>query len=310
MRSRSVLTVIWLVGFALFFAACSSKPSKPKSIIQIDGSSTVFPITEAMAEEFGIQNPDVNVIVGISGTGGGFKKFARGEVDIVDASREIDPSEVKAFLDSQHTKFIGLRVALDGLAVVTHPKNTFLNCLTVSELKKIWEQGSKVQKWSDVHSNWPARPIKLYGPGTESGTFDYFTKAINGKEKNSRPDYTASEDDNTLVLGVSGDKNSLGYFGYAYYTENKERLRLVAVDGGGGCILPGDSTVNDSTYKPLSRPLFIYVRLDAAAREEIKDFIRFFILNAKELVPESGYTAFPESVYSEELAKFEEFIKK
>ena len=237
--------------------------------IRIDGSSTVFPITEAVAEEFQKLHRKVRVTVGISGTGGGFKKFTTGQTDINDASRPIKGKE-KDKAAKNGIDYIDLPVAYDGLSVVINPKNDFLDYLTVTELRKIWQPGSTVKNWNDVRPDWPNKPIKLYGPGAVSGTFDYFTKKINGKSQASRSDYTASEDDNVLVMGVAGDTYSLGYFGYAYYKENQDKLKVVAIDGGDGPIKPSEMTINDGTYKPLSRPIFIYVNNKAAKRPVIK----------------------------------------
>jgi phosphate transport system substrate-binding protein len=272
--------------------------------VHIDGSSTVYPITEAVAEEFQAQHRNVRVTVGISGTGGGFKKFCAGETDISDASREIKESE----LDACHARGIEpdqLSVAIDGLSVVVNSQNDFVDCLTTEELKRIWEPGSKVQTWKDVRPEFPAQQIKLYGPGTDSGTFDYFTEAIMGEEDASRPDFTASEDDNVLVQGVTGDRYALGYFGYAYYAENTDKLKVLGIDGGGGCVKPTPETVQEGTYSPLSRPLFIYVKEDALARDEVEAFVRFYLENAGELAPQVGYVALSPERYQQQLTKIE-----
>ena len=269
--------------------------------IRVDGSSTVFPITEAVAEEFAKVRKDVRVTVGISGTGGGMKRFGAGEIDIVDASRPIKQKEIDAAL-AGGVAFIELPVAYDGLSIVVNPKNDWVDHLTVAELKKIWEPASKVKNWSDVRAGWPAREIKLYGPGADSGTFDYFTEAINGKAQASRSDYQASEDDNTLVMGVAGDKDALGYFGFAYYEENAERLKLVAVDGGTGPVLPSTESIKTGKYVPLSRPLFIYVR--KSNRPEIKEFVKFYLDNAAELAAEVGYVALSPELYKAAHARF------
>jgi phosphate transport system substrate-binding protein len=274
---------------------------KLKGNIEIDGSSTVFPISQAVAEEFRKTNPAVQVPVGISGTGGGFKRFSAGETDISDASRPIKQTEVDAAAKNG-VEYIELAVAYDGLSILVNKSNSFVTCVTTAELKKIWEPGSKVAKWNDVRPEWPADPIRLYGPGTDSGTFDYFTEAINGKEDASRADYTASEDDNVLVQGIAGDKNSLGYFGFAYYNENKDKLKLVAVDSGNGCVLPSEQTINDGTYKPLSRPLFIYVKKKSLERPEVKAFVTFYLENAAALSAEVGYVPLPAKDYQSQLA--------
>jgi len=243
--------------------------------------------------------------VGISGTGGGFKKFTAGETDISDASRPIDPAEAE-----QATRigiqYIELPVAFDGLSILVNPASDFVSSLTVEELKRIWQPESKVRRWSDVRRGWPNREIHLYGPGTDSGTFDYFTQAIVGKEKASRADFSASEDDNVLVQGIAGDRDSLGYFGFAYYAENKDRLKLVAVDGGKGPVLPSAETILNGTYQPLSRPIFIYVNTKAAARPEVQAFVRFYLTQAKNLVAQVGYVPLPDRVYELALQRFEQ----
>jgi phosphate transport system substrate-binding protein len=263
--------------------------------VRIDGSSTVYPITEAVVEEFGKLHPRVRPTVGISGTGGGFKKFLLGETDINDASRPISPREVAEAAKSG-IEFIELPVAYDGICVVVNKDNTFLNEITVEQLRSIWQPGSTVEKWSDVDPSWPDQPIKLYGPGTDSGTFDYFTKVVNGKEKACRADFTASEDDNMLVQGVAGDPNSLGFFGFAYYAENTERLKLIPVDAGRGPVAPTHDTINDGTYAPLSRPLFLYVRPQALERDAVAAFVEFYLENAAALATEVKYVALPAEV--------------
>jgi phosphate transport system substrate-binding protein len=269
--------------------------------ISIDGSSTVYPISEAVAEEFMAANPGgTRVTVGTSGTGGGFKRFCAGETDISNASRPIKDSE-KQICAQNNVTYQAITVGYDGLTVVVNPKNTFAQCLKLEELKKIWEPGSTVKNWSDVRPGFPNQPIKLYGPGTASGTFDYFTEAVVGKEDASRADYTASEDDNTLVQGVEGDEHALGYFGYAYYKENAAKLKEVGIDAGSGCVLPTEQTVKDGTYKPLSRPLFIYVKTAALQRPEVKAFVEFYLNNASKLVPAVGYVALDAAKYTESL---------
>lgn len=273
--------------------------------ISIDGSSTVYPISEAVAEEFGTATGGkVRVTVGLSGTGGGFKRFCAGETDISNASRPIKDSE-KQLCEGAGVQYEEIMVAYDGLTVAVNPANNFTQCLTVDELKKIWEPGSKVKNWSQVRAGFPNSELKLYGPGTSSGTFDYFTEAVMGKEDASRADYTASEDDNVLVQGVSGDANSLGYFGYAYYKENAGKLKAVQVDGGTGCIAPSEETIKNGTYKPLSRPLHIYVKRAALERPEVKAYVKFYLENAPQLVPQVGYVAVEEAKYQEGLSKLE-----
>lgn len=306
-----------LVGAVVILAGCSGeKRAGPESTggttglsgrIVIDGSSTVAPISEAVSEEFKQIHQGVDVPVGTSGTGGGFKKFANKEIDIADASRPIKKSEEEA-AHKNGVEFIELPIAYDGLSVVVNPKNTWATSLTVAELKKIWEPGSKINNWSQVRPGFPNKPLKLYGPGTDSGTFDYFTDAIMGKERASRPDYTASEDDNVLVQGVEGDEGALGYFGYAYYEENKDKLKLVAIDAGTGPVLPSTETIQNGTYQPLSRPLFIYVRRDAADRPEVQEFVKFYLKEAKNLVRSVGYVPLPDRGYELALQRFEKRI--
>jgi phosphate transport system substrate-binding protein len=268
--------------------------------IKIDGSSTVFPISQAVAEEFMKENPGVKVTVAESGTGGGFKKMAAGEIDIADASRTIKDDE-KSAAAAKGIEPVEIPVAYDGIAVVVNKENKFVDSLKVEELKKIWEPNSKVKTWKDVRPEWPAEPIKLYGPGTASGTFDYFTKEIVGEEKKSRTDYTASEDDNVLVKGVEGDKGALGYFGFAYYLENKDQLKIVKIDAGKGAIEPTEKTIKDGTYAPLSRKIYIYPAKKALARPEVKAFVKFYLEMAKDMVKEVGYVPLPDSDYQKGL---------
>ncbi len=268
--------------------------------IEVDGSSTVFPITQAVAEEFQQVYPDIRVNVGVSGTGGGFKRFTVGETDITDASRPIKDSE-KELAQQNGVEYVELRIALDGIAVVVNKDNTWVDYLTVEELKMMWEPESTVDSWDDIRPEWPAQPIRLYGPGTDSGTFDYFTAEIVGEEDASRPDFTASEDDNILVQGIAGDQYSLGYFGYAYYAENRDKLRIIPIDSGNGPVTPSDSTINGGQYTPLSRPLFIYVSKSSLEKPEVKTFVEFYMENALNLVSEVGYTPLPEEVYADNL---------
>ncbi len=270
--------------------------------ILIDGSSTVYPITEAVAEEFLAVAPQVRVTVGISGTGGGFQKFCNGETSISNASRPIKESEIQA-CQANGIEYIELPVAYDGLAVMVNPQNDWVECLSVEELKKIWEPAAQgvVTNWNQVRPEFPNAPLSLYGPGVDSGTYDYFTQAIVGEEGASRGDFTASEDDNVLVQGIAGDPNALGFFGLAYYEENTDKLKLVAIDNGSGCVLPSAETVNNGTYQPLSRPIFIYVRVDEAERPEVEAFVNFYLDNMATLAREVGYVELPESIV--ELAK-------
>ncbi len=271
--------------------------------VKLDGSSTVAPITMAAAEMFMEQQPRVRVMVGISGTGGGFKKFLDQKpslrTDISDASRSIKPSELER-AKKLGIEFIEVPIGIDGIAVMVHPSNTFCDHLTVAELKRIWAPGSAITNWSQVREGFPSLSLKLYGPGTDSGTFDYFTKAICGKEKSSRSDYTASESDNVLVRGIAGDKGSLGYFGYSYYEANHDKLRLVGVDNNNGTpVKPSLDVIRSGTYKPLSRPMFLYVNKTAYERPEVKAFLRFFFENARMIVehPRVNYVALSEELY-------------
>ena len=271
--------------------------------VKLDGSSTVAPITMAAAEMFMEQQPRVRVTVGISGTGGGFKKFLDAKpslrTDISDASRSIKPSELKRATE-QGIEFIEVPIGIDGIAVMVHPSNTFCGHLTVAELKRIWEPGSAITNWSQVRKGFPDLSLKLYGPGTDSGTFDYFTKAICGKEKASRSDYTASESDNVLVRGIAGDKGSLGYFGYSYYAANHDKLKLVGIDNNNGTpVEPSLDVIRSGTYKPLSRPMFLYVNKTAYERPEVKAFLGFFFENARSIVehPRVNYVALSDELY-------------
>jgi phosphate transport system substrate-binding protein len=273
--------------------------------IAVDGSSTVYPISEAVAEEFGLQTSgDVRVTVGVSGTGGGFKRFCTGETAISNASRPIKEEEI-ALCEQNGVDFTELTVAIDGLTVAVNPDNAFVECLTVEELRSVWAPGSTVNNWAQVRSGFPDQELSLYGPGTNSGTFDYFTEVIMGEAGASRGDYTASEDDNVLVQGVEGDPNALGYFGYAYYIENEGRMKAVAVDGGNGCVAPTTETVAGGTYAPLSRPLMIYVNNAMLEQPHVAQFVRFYLENAAELVPQVGYVALEPARYQEELGKLD-----
>jgi phosphate transport system substrate-binding protein len=276
------------------------------AIVKIDGSSTVYPITEAVAEDFQKERKGaVKVTVGISGTGGGFKKFCRGETDIVNASRPILKKEMDD-CKKMGIQYVEMPIAFDALTVVVNPKNDWSKTITVAELKKIWEPAAqgKITKWSQVNPTWPDETIKLYGAGADSGTFDYFTEAIVGKAKSSRGDFTASEDDNVLVQGVASDKNGLGFFGFAYYAENKKKLKVVAIDAGKGAVVPSAQTVEDGTYQPLSRPVFIYVNIKSAERPEVRQLIEFYMKNAPALVQEVKFFSLPAQAYATNLKHF------
>ena len=280
-------------------------------IVKIDGSSTVYPVTEAVAEEFQkAKQGRIKVTVGISGTGGGFKKFCRGETDISDASRPILKQEMDVCKQAG-IEYVELPVAFDALTVMVNPKNNWAPSMTVAELKKIWEPSAqgKIMNWNQIRSSWPDTPLKLYGAGADSGTFDYFTEAITGKAKSSRGDFTASEDDNVLVQGISTDPLALGFFGLAYYESNKGKLKLVPIDdrndsNGKGPVLPTVKTVEEGTYQPLSRPIFIYVSKTSASKPEVDDFVNFYLKNARTLTAEVGYIPLPDDIYAQVLDRF------
>ena len=279
--------ILLLASLSLLLVGCggSKEGTGLKGEVLIDGSSTVAPISQAVAEEFSKENSDVNVSVGISGTGGGLKKFVSGEIDIADASRAMKPEELTS-AKKNGIEFIELKIGLDGLTVVANPENTWAQNLTTEDLKKIWADGSTVKTWKDVNPAWPAEPIKLYGPDQDSGTYDYFIEEILGKDGKIRKDYSPSSDDNQLVQGVEGDKGALGYFGYAYYLEQKDKLKALSING----ISPSDETVKNGTYKPLSRPLYIYINKKSfTEKAQVKSFVQFYIKNAAELVKSSGY---------------------
>jgi phosphate transport system substrate-binding protein len=310
-----------MLVFVALFTGCGSKENSKSEgsgettaasgAISIDGSSTVYPITEAVAEEFRLEHGDVKITVGVSGTGGGFKKFSRGETHINNASRPIKEQEA-ATCKENNISYVELTVAFDGLAVLVNKENTWVNDITVEELKKIWEPAAqgKITKWNQIRKEWPAEEFHLYGPGVASGTYDYFTEAVVGKSGESRGDFTASEDDNVLVQGIAGDKNALGFFGLAYYEENKEQLKLVGVNNGKGVVLPSVETVKNGTYAPLSRPVFIYVTDAAAKRPEVATFVNFYLENASQLVPDVGYIPLPDAEYIKEVAEFKAFSGK
>ncbi len=278
--------------------------------VTVDGSATVFPLSKAMAEAFRASNAAVQFAVEFSGTGGGFKKFCAGQLDIADASRPIKSDESEQ-CKAQHVEYIEVPIAFDSLSVVVNAKNTFVDCLTVSELKAMWEPAAegKMSQWNQIRASFPAQPLVLFGPGKASGTFDYFTFAILGTEGSSRGDYTKSEDDMVIERGVAAEPNALGYFGYAYYQANKEQLKAIAVDNGHGCVLPNAQTVADGTYQPLSRPLFIYVNLAAAARPEVRAFTRFYLSpESVKYVTKVGYVPLPTAALVTQASRFEKGV--
>ena len=274
----------------------SHTSSRLTGTITIDGSSTVFPISQAVAEEFQKLHPNVKVVVGTSGTGGGFKKFVLGETDINDASRPIKDKEISA-CEENGIEYIELKVAIDGLSVMVNPENDWCDNLSVSQLKSIWQPTSTVQKWSDVDPQWPDKEIKLYGPDTDSGTFDYFTEVICGEGRASRADYTPSTDDNVLVRGIAGDKHSLGYFGYAYYAENQDKLKLlgIAPQADAKPVRPTEKTIEGGQYAPLSRPLFLYVSHASFQKPHVAAFLKYYLEEGQALVGEVGYVCLSES---------------
>ncbi len=329
-NSARLAVAISAVALALGLAACGDSSTTSEDTtggdqgatsggsdlsgdIAIDGSSTVFPITEAMAEEFQKANPDVRITVGISGTGGGFKKFCAGETDISDASRPIKESEIELCQEGG-IEYVELPVAYDAVSVVVNPENDFAACLTVEELNKMWEPDAQdeIDNWNQIRDDFPDQKLSLYGPGTDSGTFDYFTDAINGEEGASRGDFTASEDDNVVVQGVANDPGAIGYFGLAYYEENQGKLKAVEVDDGDdsngeGCVTPSTETVDDGSYQPLARPIFIYVKKEAIARSEVKEFVDFYLAtDSKDLVSEVGYIPMAEEIYTAVQTRFED----
>lgn len=325
MKSKN-LSIALISALTLYFASCGNKQdgdgktdgsdsTKLGGNVSVDGSSTVYPITEAVAEEFRKIQPDVNVTVGLSGTGGGFKKFGRGEIDINGASRSIKKAEDSA-AKSHNISYVELLVAYDGMAVVVNPKNDWCNDITVKELKMLWEpeaQG-KIKRWNQIRKEWPDEEIHLFGAGVESGTYDYFTEVIVGKSHSSRGDFTASEDDNVLVQGVSSDKYALGFFGLAYFEENMDKLKVIGIDdgkddNGAGAILPSIETVKNKTYAPLGRPLFIYVNSTAGTRKEIQEFVKFYLDNTNALSKDVGYIPLADNELADMKSKWQDFVK-
>lgn len=316
---KAIVRPVVVLAVAVSLAACgegtqdtaadSSASTELSGSVQVNGSSTVFPISEAMAEEFMKANPGVRVTVGVSGTGGGFQKFCAGETDISNASRPIKPEEVE-LCEQNGIEYVEIPVAFDGLSVVVNPENDFVQCLTVEELETMWEpeaQGT-ITNWNQIRSDFPDAPLALYGAGTDSGTYDYFTQAIMGEEGASRGDFTASEDDNVLVQGVASDPNALGFFGYAYYVENQDRLKVLGIDNGNGCVKPSHETIADASYQPLARPEFFYVKKESLENNPaVEAFAKFQIDSAnRNLIEEVGYVPLPEDLEPLATAKIEE----
>jgi phosphate transport system substrate-binding protein len=312
--------LITIIALALIVVACGEKKEKTgdsqkeatalSGTIKVDGSSTVFPVTEAVAEEFRAVQPKVKVTIGVSGTGGGFKKFSRGETNLSNASRPIKDKE-KAACAENNIKYLELEVAYDGLAVLVNPQNDWVDSFTIEELKKIWEPAAQgtIMKWNQIRPEWPNEEIHLFGPGVASGTYDYFTEAIVGKSGASRGDFTASEDDHVLVQGIAGDKYSLGFFGLAYYAENKDKLTLIGVHNGEEIVKPTLETVSNGTYRPLSRPLFIYVNSTSVASPEVVEFVNYYLENSGELSKDVGYIPLPDENYKKQIESFKTFVE-
>jgi phosphate transport system substrate-binding protein len=304
--------LIIMMSLALVIGACGNKKEKGTELtgsISIDGSGTVFPVSEAVAEEFLKVEPQVRVTVGESGTGGGFKKFATGVTDISDASREIKDAEI-ALCKENGIEYIRLTVALDGISVVVNKENTWAKTMTTEDLKKLWEPNSTVKKWSDIKAEWPNEEIHLYGPNTSHGTYDFFTEVIMGESGASRTDYNAVSDYNVAVQGIENDTYALGYFGLSYYEENKEKLGVVGIDNGNGAVLPSIETVSSNEYAPLSRSLFIFVNKKSAQKPEVQKFVNFYLDNAPQLSKEVGYVPMPPSGYAEQKAAFSKVLVK
>jgi phosphate transport system substrate-binding protein len=324
-RTRGLVLVLLALLLALAAAGCGRERPQAETAtgpadtgafeeealsgrVRADGSSTVAPLVSLAAERFRKQEPGVKVTVGISGTGGGFERFCRGETDLSNASRKIEADEI-ANCKKKRIDYLELQVANDGLSVVVNKSNDWAKCLTVEQLKKMWQPGSKVKNWMDVDPSFPDQKLTLYGPGTDSGTFDYFTGAIVGEEGASRTDYSASEDDNVIVRGVEGEKGALGYFGLSYYESNKNRLRAVEIDGGDGCVAPSVETAQDGEYKPLSRPLFVYVKKESLARPEVAAFVKYVLDNETEIAKASQFVPLTTEQLEKGRADFEAATK-
>ena len=294
---------VFLLLFLLMLGACSENPSNSnlpdlslRGTVSLDGSSTVFPISEAVAEEFLKVEPRVRVTVGVSGTGGGFEKFLADEIDIINASRPIWETEEELAIQNR-IDYLEIPVAYDGLSVVINIQNDWVDSLTLEELTLIWQPNSRVESWNDIKPDWPDLPVNLYAPGADSGTFEYFSEAVNGSPSVSRSDFTASEDDNILVQGISGDPNALGFFGFAYYRANRSRLKIVPIDSGQGPIAPSVTSIENGTYEPLTRLIYIYLKKSRASAPAVRAFVNFYIDQAAVLSEEVGYIPLPESYY-------------
>jgi phosphate transport system substrate-binding protein len=301
MSSRTRRVAPLLVPLIVAAAGCGDASrrgsvSDGSRTVRIDGSSTVYLINEAVAEEYQAEHSDTRVTVGISGSGGGFQKFCIGDTDISDASREINDHELETCLTNGIVP-IELVMGLDGITVVVNAANDFASCLTTDELRRIWQPGSDVRTWSDVRPDWPDEGIDLYGPGADSGTFDYFTQALMGEAGASRADFAASEDDNVLVQGVAGERYALGHFGYAYYLSNSDKLKAIAIDDGNGCVAPSPTTIETRSYGALARPLFLYINPESLQRPEVRAFVEFYLRFARDFLPQVGYVPLSEDRY-------------
>ncbi|WP_042345928.1 PstS family phosphate ABC transporter substrate-binding protein [Bacillus massiliigorillae] len=316
MKGFKYLALAATMTGALALAACGSSDANSKDDkasgnkttlngdVAVDGSSTVYPIMEAVSEEYMLEQPDVKVSVGFSGSGGGFKKLIAGDIDMSNASRPIKEEE-KQQLKEKGIEYTEFEVAYDGLSVIVNKDNTWVDSLTVAELKKLWVNDGKKKLWSDIRPEWPKEEVKFYSPGTDSGTYDYFNEVIL-EEQPMVESATLSEDDNVLVQGVSGDKNAIGYFGFAYYEENKDKLKIVPIDGGNGAVEPTHETIKDGTYTPLSRPLFVYANNKSVKdKEQVRDYLKFTLENAGDMAEEVGYVRSPDAKYEEDMKEFE-----
>jgi phosphate transport system substrate-binding protein len=300
-------TIIVVVAVALVVTATAA--ARSLGTISADGSSTVGPYVTAAAEAFQKRNSNTRITVGISGTGGGFERFCRGETDLQNASRPIRLSEHQRCLQNG-VRWVAFNVANDGIAIVVNRENTWANCLTTDELKRMWDTGSKIDNWRDIRPQFPNVPLKLFGPGTDSGTFDFFTEKINGRSRRSRSDYLATENDNVVVQGVAGERGGLGYFGLSYYLENKDRLKLVSVNSGAGCVAPSIATVQSFKYRPLSRPLFVYAKRESFRRREVQRFINFMLQNQLSIAKRSDFVPLTRKQSAKARFAFKQALKK
>jgi phosphate transport system substrate-binding protein len=318
MNTMLRMTLIGLAALALLAAGCGGDDEESgaggdtaaadggdlSGRVQVDGSSTVGPLMTRAAERFQQENSDVQITVGVSGTGGGFERFCAGETDISNASRAIDQDE-QAACEQKGVEYVEFQIANDALTVVANKDNDWATCLTVDELEKVWAPGSKVGNWSEIKADFPDQELALFGPGTDSGTFDYFTDAINGEEGASRSDYSASENDNVIVQGISGEKGGLGYFGFSYFEENQDTLKALEIDGGDGCVAPSVETAQDGSYKPLSRPLFIYAKTASFQKPEVEAFVGYTLDNAVEIAEEADFVPLTDELVEKAKTDFE-----